>query len=117
MMKQIDLTCKVAAPAVAGFIIAAFDSSSEDQQQGSDLTGAAILAGGVNVAALIVEYVCTARIYALVPTLALRNEPLKRNEMEDNSKKQGCKIWELPKGFETYIKQPVSMAGLGLSLL
>jgi iron-regulated transporter 1 len=128
MMKQLDLSSKVLAPAVAGFVIGAFDKT-EGSQHGSDLTGAAVLVGAVNVASLIVEYVCTARIYDLIPALAgqeFRHEqtggcgvdPERRlDHIEVKTKETGCGIFRMPRGLETYLGQPVSMAGLGLAML
>lgn len=127
-MKQIDLSCKVVAPAIAGFFIAAFDDGT-DPRHGGDLSGAAVLVGLVNVAALIVEYVCTARIYALIPDLAQKAPPrpssrlnlhLEGNE-EERSKLPtvgcgACKV-VIPEGLEIYFEQSVAPGGLALSLL
>jgi iron-regulated transporter 1 len=156
-MKQIDLTCRVAAPAVAGFVIAAFDTSStvsgsrgtgadytsdsnQPQQHGQDLTGAVILVGAVNIASLVVEYICTARIYNLVPSLAVKQAPsgatnLKKNPKDEeeaidvgdkgsdkftpsrNSTDTGCGFFQLPQGLRIYLEQPISWSGLGLAML
>lgn len=114
MMKQIDLACKVMAPAIAGFIISAFEGST-NRQSNSKLTGAALLAGATNVAALIVEYYCTTRIYRLVPTLAEMQHQAKRTGPKTKSIK--CQIMDLPHSLKVYMNQSVSWAGLGLSLL
>jgi iron-regulated transporter 1 len=135
-MKQIDLSCRVAAPAVAGFVIAAFDttpsSSNSSQQHGQDLTGAVILVGAVNVASLVVEYLCTAQIYNLVPSLAVKvpatatlkkkpkdEEEANANEAGDkvSDKLKGCGFFELPQGLSIYLEQPISWSGLGLAML
>lgn len=151
-MKQIDLTCRVAAPAVAGFVIAAFDTpitstigrgagadysdSNQPQQHGQDLTGAVSLVGAVNIASLVVEYVCTARIYNLVPSLAVKQPSgattLKKNpedeeegmDVADKSSDQsrnrldiGCGFFKLPQGLRIYLEQPISWSGLGLAML
>jgi hypothetical protein len=153
-MKQIDLTCRVAAPAVAGFVIAAFDTSSTNSatdysdsnqppQHGQDLTGAVILVGAVNVASLVVEYICTARIYNLVPSLAVKQPPgaasaatsLKKNPRDEedamdvgdkgsdkltpsrNNTDMGCGFFKLPQGLRIYLEQPISWSGLGLAML
>lgn len=71
-MKQIDLSCQVATPGFAGFFIGAFENGDSRRHRG-DLSGAALLVGLVNEAALVVEYVCTARIYALIPKLAIKS--------------------------------------------
>jgi iron-regulated transporter 1 len=154
-MKQIDLTCRVAAPAVAGFVIAAFDTSStgaanssadyssdsnsQPQQHGQDLTGAVILVGAVNIASLVVEYICTARIYNLVPSLAVKqptSSVMKKNPKDEeeamdtgdkqgsdkiapsrNSTDTGCGFFQLPQGLRIYLEQPISWSGLGLAML
>jgi hypothetical protein len=158
-MKQIDLTCRVAAPAVAGFVIAAFDTSSttssirgtdtdysdsdQQQQHGQDLTGAVMLVGAVNIASLVVEYACTARIYNLVPSLAvkqalvatsdatnLKKNPRDEEEAADagdkgtdklfpsrNRSEMGCGFFKLPQGLRVYLEQPISWSGLGLAML
>lgn len=121
-MKQIDLSCKVMAPAIAGFVIAAFDKGASS---GGDLTGAAILVGAVNAMALVVEFVCMRRIYMLIPELALRTT----KEVDKKSEEGGvtsepilprpqtlCGV-KLPRGIGIYLEQPISWAGLGLGML
>lgn len=130
-MKQIDLSCKVVAPAIAGFFIAAFDDGT-DPRHGGDLSGAAVLVGLVNAAALIVEYICTARIYAIIPDLAQKEPPrissrLNLHKDEEESAREndyqppqiGCGICKLtiPEGLEIYFEQSISPGGLALSLL
>jgi len=128
-MKQIDLSCKVVAPAIAGFFIAAFDDGT-NPSHGGDLSGAAVLVGLVNAAALVVEYVCTARIYALIPDLATKAPPrpssrvnLYKEGEEDDDRPEpptvGCGIFKItiPEGLEIYFEQSVSPGGLALSLL
>lgn len=124
MMKQIDLSCQIMAPAVAGFVIGAIGDST--QQSASDLAGSALLVGAVNVAALIVEYFCTSRIYHLIPRLAempqqaivLGNADL---DFEETNGLKGCAIncqlIKLPPGLKVYMDQSVSWAGIALSLL
>jgi iron-regulated transporter 1 len=93
-MKQIDLSCKVVAPAIAGLIIGAFDTTQgqaqgggaddpayapasqadSGRQYGNNLKGAALLVGVVNVIALVVEYHCTRQIYRMVPGLAVKRD-------------------------------------------
>ena len=108
-MRQLDLACKVAAPAVAGWVIGAFDETSsidstlamsssgsssgadpsnnhwnDDNSNHGNLTSAALLVGMVNLVAVIVEYVCTARVYTMVP--ALQRPPSRHaNTMETSS--------------------------------
>ena len=134
-MKQIDLSCKVCAPAIAGFFIAAFDDGT-DPNHGGDLSAAAVLVGLVNAAALVVEYVCTAHIYALIPDLAIKAPPRPSSRVdlgkkdttevtlaEDNDLPErvivGCGACKLPipEGLQLYFEQSVSLGGLALSLL
>jgi hypothetical protein len=56
LMKQIDLSSKIVAPAVAGFIVAFLDDGT-DPHHGSDLRGAALFVGCLNAMALVVEYI------------------------------------------------------------
>jgi len=135
-MKRIDLTCKVLAPAIAGFVIGIFDRD-EQPHYGNDLTGAAILVGVVNVASLAVEWVCTAKIYRLVPSLEARTEKQPKLDGsvdgaflsgdEDNvdagpsnstvMKESRCALWKLPHGLSVYLQQPIAWAGQGLAML
>jgi Ferroportin1 (FPN1) len=170
-MKQIDLSCKVVAPAIAGFIIGAFDSqqhgigvgdggdpgaevpgdASLSQRSGSNLKGAAVLVGVVNVAALVVEYYCTRQIYQMIPALAVKREgrdesqlpqhnpggdsvasqhgllqllavssPLPRGRTGGSGVEHWAIVerpWRVPPALQIYLDQPVSKAGLALSLL
>lgn len=126
-MKQIDLSCKVVAPAVAGFFIAAFDDGT-DPRHGGDLSGAAVLVGLVNASALIVEYICTARIYTLIPDLATKAPPrpssrgnLHEINLDNPSEIPtiGCGMCKvtIPESLEIYFEQSVAPGGLALSLL
>lgn len=132
-MKQIDLGCKVVAPAIAGFVIAAFDDGTDTTHGAGDLSGAALLVGLVNAAALVVEYICTARIYALIPDLARKAPPRPSSRLNLQADGEdgecgderpevptiGCGILkvEIPEGLEIYFEQSVSPGGLALSLL
>ena len=136
-MKQIDLSCKIAAPAVAGYFIALLDDGS-DSHHGSDLGGAALLVGALNGMALIVEYICTKIIYDQIPDLAIRTtsqstpgEDDSTNRDEENGSSSGGdvasakqekasltnRLCRLPDSLRVYLRQPVSWAGIGLSLL
>jgi len=134
-MKQIDLSCKVAAPAVAGFLIAAFDkgSSSMDSRHGQDLRGAALMVGAINGAALVVEYICTARIYHMLPALAIKkqifttaasppedpeSQQREADQQVTGSPPQKPSRWSIvPHSLQVYLDQSTSMAGISLSLL
>lgn len=130
-MKQIDLCSKVAAPAIAGFLISAFDGGS-DAQHGKDLRGAAIMVGGINAAALVVEYICTARIYRMLPALAVKKQAVgivgesigthqqseKGNQVPQSVNANVSRTkWYLPSSMQIYLDQSISMAGVSLSLL
>mmetsp|Transcript_12669 Transcript_12669/g.14021 ORF Transcript_12669/g.14021 Transcript_12669/m.14021 type:complete len:656 (+) Transcript_12669:149-2116(+) len=71
-MRQIDLTCKIIAPAMGGFFIAFYVSAGVDEtnNHGYELRSATLVIGAINVLALIVEYLCTAQIYHGIPELA-----------------------------------------------
>ena len=86
-MKQLVLTCKVVAPAVAGWVVGVFDRNANASENDTsnhasteaatdthdssshNLTTAALLVGLVNVTAVAVEYLATARVYFMVPAL------------------------------------------------
>ena len=127
-MKQIDLGCKVVAPAVAGLFVAMLDDG-QSRNGGSDLIGAAILVGVLNVSALVVELLCTAAIYRNVPALAfkrvsssLTSEKGGQLDKESEKGKSGrprksvC-FCVLPESLMVYWNVDVSVAGVGLSLL
>jgi Ferroportin1 (FPN1) len=176
-MKQIDLSCKVVAPAIAGFIIGAFDSQQRGSggggggggggddalrdelsgdaalgdRSGSNLKGAAVLVGVVNIIALVVEYYCTRQIYQMIPALAVKCEasdesqstqlnsggdsstsqhglmqllpmglPLPRGRTGGSGVEHWAIVqrpWRVPTALQIYLDQPVSKAGLALSLL
>jgi len=132
-MKQIDLLCKVVAPAAAGMFISTFDNNDPkntlamDIQHWYNLSYAAIIIGVMNLGSLYVEYICTKDIYSRVPLLSSRNES-EDIEGVDESKKVmndhapsnyaiGCGIFSLPPGLSLYLEQPVAMGGIALSLL
>lgn len=125
-MKQIDLSCKVVAPAVAGFFVAAFPSGHSNDN-GANLIGAAILVGAINISALFVEYACTAQIYANIPSLAFKRvtsgldrKPLHADEARQGHivgpRKQLC-LFTTPEALKVYLTQDISYAGIGLSML
>jgi hypothetical protein len=116
MMKQIDLSCRIVAPALAGLVLGAFDDSQQPTG-GSDLASAALVVGAVNVAALLVEYSCTHRIYHLIPKLAERTHraPVPFESELPNNK--NCRRVGLPSALTIYLNQDVAWAGLGLALL
>jgi iron-regulated transporter 1 len=127
-LKQIDLSCKVVAPAVAGLVVGAFGGNDEAEGTHRALRGAAVLVGVLNVVALVVEYICTSRIYHLIPSLSVKkNESgsdLKPRDEEDMeaSQKDGpngsrCRMCSLTSGLTIYLEQSTSWGGLGLAML
>jgi iron-regulated transporter 1 len=132
-MRQIDLSCKIVAPAAAGLFIALFDDGTS-KQHGYDLRGAALLVGGVNVAALIVEYICTAKIYHVVPGLSpdpniVADDDMmaatcdlgkgKDRDLSEENKTKNKNGWSLNffDDLEVYFSQSICWAGFSLSLL
>ena len=83
-MRQIDLGCKAIAPTIAGFIMAAFDGN--DTGAGVDkLSGVTFLLGILNCLALLVEWVAYARIYKLVPALAIKSNTNNNSNKDDDT--------------------------------
>lgn len=128
-MKQIDLSCKFAAPAVAGLLIPFWAS-------GDDFRLACLAIGATNVASLVAEYYCTARIYQLIPALAVisdgGNAPNPFDDEDDDqtseeavgapfatekqSKSSKWSAW-IPTGLGVYMQQSSALGGLGLAVL
>ena len=85
-LRQIYLSCKVLAPAVAGWIIGqASKTTDHDTTTGRnedannnpyndryfcDLHGASVLVVVLNVTSLLVVYACTAQVYHVIPALS-----------------------------------------------
>ena len=130
-LKQIDLLCRIVAPAVAGFVVGAYGKNGGNSSNHSDLTGAALLVGILNALSLVVEYICTAKIYHLIPDLSVKTaqqvesaENIENpdgdtgdtipNDSEDWSR---CKICSFPHGISIYLKQPIAWGGIGLAML
>ncbi|GAX11477.1 solute carrier family 40 (iron-regulated transporter), member 1 [Fistulifera solaris] len=117
-MKQIDLSCKVAAPGIASLAISLI----------GNLQWACVVVGGINLAALFVEYSCTSRIYALVPALSFPKQDLEPQAETDESyvveeniispsvATFTCPQW-LPHNLRIYLEQPSSPGGIGLAFL
>jgi iron-regulated transporter 1 len=125
-MKQIDLACQVGAPAISGFVIAAFDNGTKDH--GSGMRGAATLVGVINFMALIVEYICTLKIYTLIPEMGVKAHEMAMStdvgssdivaiDSKANEAMGKCGFFQLPRGLRIYFSQAVSMGGLGYALL
>ena len=132
-MKQIDLLCKVVAPAAAGMFLSTFDNNdpkntlATDIQHWHNLSYAAIIIGVMNLGSLYVEYMCTKDIYSRVPLLSWRNESDDIEGVDESKKVKnaqvssksviGCGIFSLPQSLSLYLEQPVAMGGIALSLL
>lgn len=130
-MKQIDLACKIGAPAVAGFVMSAAmnQSSNTTIDHGRGMCGVVVLVGVINFMALVVEYICTYKIYHLIPELAVTARGNKKEEesatnytiqghMKDaQGKLSGCGFLRLPSGLRIYLNQPIALGGIGYALL
>jgi iron-regulated transporter 1 len=134
-MRQIDLSCKIVAPAIAGIFVGVFDNhnigNNNDGDHGYDLRCAALLVGLLNALALIVEYICTAKIYHDIPDLAFKSVGTNKNALGErknnhhinkivNGDRIGRTKWlccKIPNGLEVYFSQPVCWSGFSLSLL
>jgi Ferroportin1 (FPN1) len=139
-MKQIDLSCKVAAPAVAGFLI----SWWTDSRAANDMQWVGLYLGVGNVMALLVESICTRRIYQLIPALAAKTTDstressdglpvvaaaldLSQDEVTNAvalAQRNGNVCYCVPRCRETlsnglivYMQQPSAWAGIALALL
>lgn len=64
-MKQIDLSCKVLSPAIAGFAVDFFGYNR--------LHIGAIFIGFINILSLVMEYLCTEIIYNSIPELSVKS--------------------------------------------
>ena len=128
-MRQIDLSTKILAPAISGLYIALLDDG-KSENHGYNLRGAALMVGGVNVTALIVEYICTAKIYHQIPDLSLKSidetqEAKESNEVDLSNKEKNEKdgtVGTTSKSkfltdLEVYFSQSICWAGFALALL
>lgn len=123
-MRQIDLSCKILAPAIGGILIAFFDDGM-NQNHGYDLRGATLVVGGVNVLALIVEYICTAKIYYEIPALGMKAIGEKTAElggeegqnMTDGDTRNGRGSMKILDDLKVFFDQSICWAGFALSLL
>jgi len=112
-MKQIDLSCKIVAPTVAGLVVGGFGKNN--------IKAAAVLIGLINGTSLVVEYVCVTIVYRMIPKLA---QQAKTEESDNDDEaappemetKRAC-LCEPPSGLVTYFSQSISWGGLALALL
>lgn len=128
-MKQIDLGCQVVAPTFAGLFVALFDDGTR-KDKGANLVGAAVFVGILNAMALVVEYICTAKIYHDVPALAFKRVSSTldiektakihddaNNHVKSRADKSSYSFFPVPEELKVYLEQDVCWAGIGLSLL
>jgi hypothetical protein len=126
-MKQIDLTCKVVGPALAGvFLPLSFTTTTTSTSGG--LEWACLLVGLWNTLALMVEYWCTTRIFQLIPMLASKDYPSDATERTVSHKAsnssnpppktaQSCVEISWCRELQLYMQQPIAWQGLALALL
>mmetsp|Transcript_17728 Transcript_17728/g.43729 ORF Transcript_17728/g.43729 Transcript_17728/m.43729 type:complete len:572 (+) Transcript_17728:275-1990(+) len=112
-LKQIDLSCQIIAPAVAGFVVAGWDGGGENHKA-SDLKSAALFVGCLCAVALVVEYICSTKIFYAVQTLAIKPIPSANNSSPQDT---SCGLFGLSRGMKIFMSQEVSWAGISLSLL
>lgn len=124
-MRQIDLSCKILAPAVSGIYIALLDDGTSGH--GYNMRGATLMVGGINISALIVEYICTAKIYHKIPELAMKSDDETGDELNNTEVEYDSNEPETPKtttkkpkflsDLEVYFDQSICWAGFALALL
>ncbi|CAJ1895553.1 unnamed protein product [Cylindrotheca closterium] len=117
VLKQIDLSCKILAPAVAGFVVSGWGGEGENHNV-SDLKSAALFVGCLCAVALVVEYICSTKIFYTVNTLQIKPLPIVSEDSNDpGSNGTKCGIFALPVGLKVFMNQEVSWAGISLSFL
>jgi iron-regulated transporter 1 len=113
-MTQIDLTCSIIGPALAGFLIPLVSGDASPSNP-RGLRGACLFIGAITLASLIVEYVSSARIYSLVPLLAYKEVAIDDSTTTPIGWTGILSEW--CKSFKIYMQQPVALAGIALALL
>lgn len=125
-MRQIDLSCRVVGPALAGFLVAYFDASSSssnstttsDHHNQGDLSNAAILIGVLTVTSLIAELICATKIYSLIPELSTSSSSLPQQKMQIEIPDEAItKNTSMIEGLQVFWNQSVVWSGFALSLL
>lgn len=157
VLRQIYLSCKVLSPSFAGWIVGqastslshTFAKTDKDENDiptaaGArtvtnfcDLHGAAVLVGILCILSLILEYLCTAHVYHLVPALALpQAKPTSdarpcenREEVGDEIQQDGWQDeptdqsndsnnnYSFGRGLVVFLKEDIVWAGLSYSCL
>ena len=127
-MKQIDLLCKVSAPAAAGIFFSFFDSANTSEgAHFLNLSYAAMIISVANLVSLYVEYTCTTDIYKFIPTLSRRMtkenslnsiQQMDLGEIEETEKDGTmCDFFSVPEGIKVYFRQPIWPGGIAMALL
>lgn len=132
-LRQIHLACKVASPIFASWIFGdagAATSSSADASRFCDLHDAAVWVGVLTVASLLIVYLSIARVYSLVPELALpqrsqhtkapapASDPVtQESHKEEGEERRHKNKTSLRQSLAIYWEQPIVWAGLSLAFL
>jgi iron-regulated transporter 1 len=128
-MKQIDLTCQIVAPAISGWLLT-YWAGNDDNNSVSDWSGAIWWVGACNMMALLIEWICTARIYHMVPSLSRKlqlqrhddSQEVNAQEFSESSRREEhqpkcCRLLGL-ESLDIYFQQrTVAWGGVGLALL
>ncbi len=127
IMRQIDLACKAFGPALAGFLMAAIDTSSKTNPENhppSKLRYVALIVGLLNLASLFVEWYCMTHIYQMVPSLMIKPKKSTPPQIQKNISSPSSIFCRLSTAVQNYVqkwkiysRQTVSLGGFALSLL
>ena len=127
-MKQIDLLCKVSAPAFAGIFFSFFDNASLlGNPKFLNLSYAALIICFGNLGSLYIEYTAASNIYKEIPTLARRltKENMKIDVVEENelegideiADEDNARTSFIPKELNAYFSQSIWPGGIAFALL
>jgi iron-regulated transporter 1 len=103
IMRQIDLSCKILAPAFAGGVVAWYQD---------DLRGACVVMSVFNVSTICVEWMCTAAIYKRCSALNSPKEPPTPGKKEPAG--GGGSFFG---SLALFFGEPTALPGLALSIL
>jgi iron-regulated transporter 1 len=113
-MRRIDLACKLSAPVLISFV----------QSYSTELAIVSVLA--MNCASVLVEYFAIYQAYSAIPELATRYAPVEDLEPSENpnasqkgdqSKSNASSLTAAFKPWISYVRSPVFLPSLSLSLL
>lgn len=116
-MKQIDLSCKVLAPSLIGVLVPVLNGNSTEPH---NLRGACVVIGLLNVISLFAEYVCTERVYRLIPALVLKGgDTVALENAAPKVESKSERSWDMCacQGLQIFFSQKSFAAGLALSML